>query len=193
MTVRERSTWTVFAGSECASSMDPKTRKYYIALQLLDSDTYISTESISNSMYISKGTATNDINELIPFFEKQGLTLEKRVKYGIRLLGKESQLRIAKASVIRKIVVYQGSQVSRKLQPFFEDLNIEHINAILQEAEEHFGFILSDASYSELLIHCSIIVRRIRKGKVCAIDETELRAYSEMKEWGICGFIADAQ
>lgn len=77
-------------------------------------------------MYISKGTATNDINELIPFFEKQGLTLEKRVKYGIRLLGKESQLRIAKASVIRKIVVYQGSQVSRKLQPFFEDLNIEY-------------------------------------------------------------------
>lgn len=183
---------SLLLGGECASSMDPKTRKYYIALQLLDSDTYISTESISNSMYISKGTATNDINELIPFFEKQGLTLEKRVKYGIRLLGKESQLRIAKASVIRKIVVYQGSQVSRKLQPFFEDLNIEHINAILQEAEEHFGFILSDASYSELLIHCSIIVRRIRKGKVCAIDETELRAYSEMKEWGICRFIADA-
>ena len=27
---------------------------------------------------------------------------------------------------------------------------------------------------------------------MCAIDETELRAYSEMKEWGICRFIADA-
>lgn len=38
-------------------SNDPSIRKYHIALQLLESNTYISMESIAKSLYISKGTA----------------------------------------------------------------------------------------------------------------------------------------
>lgn len=175
---------------ENASSIIPETRKYYIALQLLDGDDYVSMESISQSMYVSKGTIVNDVNKLQEFFEKQGLTLEKKVKYGIKVIGNESKLRIAKANVIRKIVVSQGSQVSRKLQPFFEDIELESINVILQEAEEKFSFILSDASYSELLTHLAIIIKRISKGKSCTITQEELQEYVDSEEWPIVEFIS---
>lgn len=177
---------------ENASSIIPETRKYYIALQLLDGDDYVSMESISQSMYVSKGTIVNDVNKLQEFFEKQGLTLEKKVKYGIKVIGNESKLRIAKANVIRKIVVSQGSQVSRKLQPFFEDIELESINVILQEAEEKFSFILSDASYSELLTHLAIIIKRISKGKSCTITQEELQEYVESEEWPIVEFISQS-
>lgn len=177
---------------ENASSIIPETRKYYIALQLLDGDDYVSMESISQSMYVSKGTIVNDVNKLQEFFEKQGLTLEKKVKYGIKVIGNESKLRIAKANVIRKIVVSQGSQVSRKLQPFFEDIELESINVILQEAEEKFSFILSDASYSELLTHLAIIIKRISKGKSCTITQEELQEYVDSEEWPIVEFISQS-
>lgn len=175
---------------ENASSIVPETRKYYIALRLLDADDYISMESISLEMYVSKGTIVNDVNRLQTFFEKQGLTLDKKVKFGIRVIGSESQLRIAKVNIIRKIVVAQGTQVSRKLQPFFADINLEKMNKILQDAEEKFEFILSDASYSELLTHLSIIVIRIRKGKRCATLKDELKECIESEEWPICEYIA---
>lgn len=162
----------------------PEARKYYVALRLLDTDDYISMESIAESIYVSKGTIVNSINELTPVFEQMGLMLEKKVKYGIRVMGEEGQLRIARAYVIRKLVSNQGNYISSKLQPFFEEINLERINDIIQEAERKLEFILADTSYSELVIQLAIIVKRIQKGKSCTIEE-ELNEYSTKKEWNI--------
>ena len=91
---------------ENASSFLPETRKYYIALELLRSDKYISMESISEKLFVSKGTIMNDVNKLISFFENFDLKLDKSVKYGMILKGTEFKRRIAEAYVLRKIVVY---------------------------------------------------------------------------------------
>lgn len=172
------------------SSFIPEVRKYYIALQLLDSDDFVSMESISHSLYVSKGTIVNDIKKLEIFFEKQGLELEKKVKYGVRIHGEENRLRIAKANVIRSIIVAQGNEASLKLQPFFEGIDLKSINEILQQSEEKFGFVLTDTSYSEMLTHLSIIVKRLFRKKTCFIDEETLQEYREKDEWAICEFMA---
>ncbi|GLC29577.1 BglG family transcription antiterminator [Clostridium omnivorum] len=171
------------------SYISPETRKYYVALKLLDADDYISMESIAESMYVSKGTIVNSINELTPTFEKIGLVLEKKVKYGMRVLGEEGKLRIARAYVIRKLVSNQGNYISSKLQPFFEKINLEKINDIIQEAEKKIEFILSDTSYSELVIQLAIVVKRILKGKSCTIEE-DINKYAGKKELGITQYIS---
>ena len=162
----------------------PETRKFYVALRLLDADDYISMESIAKSIYVSKGTIVNNIKELTPVFEKMGLVLEKKVKYGMHVAGEEGQLRIARAYVIRKLVPNQGNYISSKLQPFFEEINLDKINEIIQEAEKKFEFILGDAFYSEIVIQLAIIVKRIQKGRSCTIEE-EINKYSGKKEWNI--------
>lgn len=167
----------------------PENRKYYVALRLLDAEDYISMESIAESMYVSKGTIVNSINELTPAMEKMGLILEKKVKYGMRLLGEEGKLRIARAYVIRKLVSNQGNYISSKLQQFFEEIDLEKINDIIQEAEKKLEFILPDTSYSELVIQLAIIVKRIGKGKSCTLEE-ELNKYSLKKEWNIMQYIS---
>lgn len=168
----------------------PETRKYYVALRLLDSDDYISMKSIADSIYVSKGTIVNSINELTPAFEKMGLVLEKKVKYGMRVIGTEEQLRIARAYVIRKLVSNQGNYISSKLQPFFEEINLERINDIIQDAEKKLEFVLADTAYSELVIQLAIIVKRIQKGKNCTIEE-ELNKYSSEKEWNITQYLSE--
>lgn len=45
----------------------PEVRKYYIALQLLDSDGYVSMESISNSLYVSQSTIVKDLSQMDDF------------------------------------------------------------------------------------------------------------------------------
>lgn len=173
-----------------SSFLLPETRKYYVALQLFDADDYISMESIAQSMYVSKGTIVNSINELTSFFERQGLILEKKVKYGMRIIGEEQKLRIARACVIRKVLLGQEIHILDKLQPFFEEINLESINEIIQEAEKKLKFIFADTSYSDMIIQLAIIVKRIRKGKTCTFTELELDDYSARKEWNITKYLS---
>ncbi|MEG0365729.1 MAG: PTS sugar transporter subunit IIA [Coprobacillus sp.] len=181
----------ILSNDENASSILPETRKYYIALQILDADDYVSMESISELLYVSKGTIMNDVNRLQTFFEELGMSLEKKVKYGIRVKGSESKLRIAKANVVRKIVVYQGNEVVKKLQPFFEEIDLSCINDILQNAEAHYSFILSDTSFIDLITHLSIIVTRIKQGHYCELEKDELKNYVDNDKDEIAKYIAD--
>lgn len=171
------------------SDILPENRKYYVALRLLEADDYISMESIAESMYVSKGTIVNTINELTPIFERIGLVLEKKVKHGINVLGEEGQIRIATAYVIRNLVPNLGNSISSKLKPFFEEINMERIKDIVKEAQKEMGIILVDTFYSELVIQLCIIVNRILKGKNCTMEE-ELDKYSERKEWNITQYIS---
>lgn len=50
------------------------------------------------------------------------MKLEKKVKYGVRILGEEKHIRIAKANVIQSIIACQGNNTSTKLQPFLTEL-----------------------------------------------------------------------
>ena len=176
---------------EAPCSFIPEVRKYYIALKLLDSDDFISMESISQTMFVSNGTIMNDMNKLETFFQKQGLELERKVKYGVRVRGTEELIRVAKANVIRSIIASQGNDVSLKLQPFFDDIDLSSLNGILQESEEKFSFVLTDASYSEMLLHLAIIIKRLMKKKNCMIDEENLLEYRKKEEWETCCFLGE--
>lgn len=175
---------------ENASSILPETRKYYIALQILDTDEYVSMESISDTLYVSKGTIMNDVNRLASFFQELGLTLEKKVKYGIRVKGSESKKRIAKANVIRKIVVYQGNEVIKKLQPFFEDIDLMKINDMIQGAESCYSFILSDTSYLDLVTHLAIVVERIQANNHCDLTIDEFKNYVDNGEKKVAVYLS---
>lgn len=181
----------LLSNDENASSNLPETRKYYIALQILEANDYVSMESISDILYVSKGTIMNDVNRLQTFFDELGLSLEKKVKYGIRVEGSESKKRIAKANVIRKIVVYQGNEVIKKLQPFFKDIDLSYINDILQDAESHYSFILSDTSFIDLITHLAIIVTRVRQGYLCDLEKDDLKNYIDNDKDKIAKYIAD--
>ncbi|MEG0368055.1 MAG: transcription antiterminator, partial [Coprobacillus sp.] len=181
----------LLSNDENASSILPESRKYYIALQILEAQDYVSMESISDVLYVSKGTIMNDVNRLQTYFEELGLFLEKKVKYGIRVEGSESKKRIAKANVIRKIVVYQGNEVIKKLQPFFEDIDLSIINDIIQNAESRYSFILSDTSFIDLLTHLSIVISRIREGYQCDFEKEQLKNYLDSDKDEIAKFIAE--
>ena len=54
----ERYLKTLLYNTERASEILPESRKYYVAVKLLQQTDFISMESISQELYISKGTVT---------------------------------------------------------------------------------------------------------------------------------------
>lgn len=168
----------------------PENRKYYVLLKLLDAKTFLSMESIADSLYVSKGTVVNDVGEIVPFLKKQGLTLEKRAKYGIRILGKESRVRLAKSAVIGKLVKTEGSGILQKLQPFFKTIDLYRIHKCLHDMEDHYDFTFADMSYTEMVVNVAILIERNREGMLCQAEEAELEGYKRKTEWEIAGYLA---
>ncbi len=174
---------------ENASSFLPETRKYYIALELLRANDYISMESISEKLFVSKGTIMNDVNKLLTFFENFDLKLEKSVKYGMILKGTELKCRIAEAYVLRKIVVYRGDQVLVKLQPFFEHVSLKTIELLLQNTEQKYDLVIADNSYIHFILQVAIMIEHLYQGKKC--DGIQEMNYTQGLEWQMSQYIIE--
>lgn len=174
---------------EKASEILPETRKYYVAIKLLQQEKYISMEAISQELYISKGTVVNDLKELEKFWDRYGLLLIKKVKWGIKISGDEKRIRSAQVAALRKIIGSQGKGLVERAQPFFEDVNLFALKGALLEAEKKFEFVLADISYFEFLIQMSIVVSRNKRGISYEIREAEEQDLKEEKEWSICEYL----
>lgn len=185
----ERYLKTLLYNTERASEILPESRKYYVAVKLLQQTDFISMESISQELYISKGTVINDINELEDFWKRYELELIRKVKYGVRVSGEEKQIRIALAATMKKIVGSRGKGLVERVQPFFEDVNLFALKGALLEAEKKFGFILADISYFDFLVQMAIVVSRNKNGITYDWHETESEELQKEKEWTICEYL----
>jgi len=168
----------------------PENRKYHVLLKLLQAPSYLSMESIADTLYVSKGTIVNDVNEIMPFVEKQGLLIEKKAKYGVRISGKESRIRITQCAVIRRLVRFHGNNLMEKLELFFERSNLQIICSILHEMEDDYGFTFADLSYAEMIVSLAITIERIQQGNFCSPTEGELEGYRRKTQWIIAGYLA---
>lgn len=84
------------------SYLSPEVRKYHLAVELLLKDDYTSMEALAKEYYISKATVLNDLNELDELWEHYGIRFIKKVKYGIKVEGNESQIRSALLEALKR-------------------------------------------------------------------------------------------
>ena len=82
--------------------LSPEVRKYHLAVELLLQDDYTSMEALAKEYYISKATVLNDLNELDELWEHYGVHFIKKVKYGIKVEGNESQIRSALLEALKR-------------------------------------------------------------------------------------------
>lgn len=170
-------------------SSDPSVRKYHIALRLLESDTYISMDSIANSLYISRGTAANDMNELIPFFEKYGLSIERKAKLGTCIKGKESNRRFVWSYLLLKLLPGDETGYIQTLQDFFPSISINSIQCILKDCGKQFGLTLADTSYRECLTLIPIMIKRIQQGSFCEYPKENPHGFTSKLDSHICRYL----
>lgn len=174
------------------SYISSDVRKYYVAAYLLlHNKKFISMESIANLLYVSKGTIVNDVSELISFWEKFGITFIKKVKYGIKAEGSETQIRWALTDVLKKVGGKSGRIENEKIQTLFTKVRLESLKRIIRLAENRFHFVLTDISFDELLIQLAILITRVQMGCVTEPEEKKKQASEGRKAWFVSRYILE--
>lgn len=68
-------------------------RSEYLLTYLMWHKEYVKSEDLCDFLYVSKTTLTRTIKSVENILERYGLSLERRPNYGIRMCGKESDIR----------------------------------------------------------------------------------------------------
>ncbi len=139
------------------------SRRYEVALKLIREKSYITMAQISQDLYFSKSTIANDISELKELFEVYNIVIEKKAKTGIRLAGKEINLRALEVEIIQRLI---GSSIldGNRLSSYFPGYIIENIKETLYKADELYNLNITDISFNIILLHLVIAVERNTKG-----------------------------
>lgn len=150
--------------AEHDSYISTKVRKYYIAVLILNSEGFVSMEAIANRIYVSKGSVVNDVSELNSFWKKFGITLVKKVKYGIRVLGTEKQIRQAFIEALKKTAGTMEKFEAVKKQLLSAEIMTEQLKSVIFETEKRFHFVLTEISFHEFFIQIVVMLERVSKG-----------------------------
>lgn len=144
--------------------LSPEVRKYHLAVELFLQDDYTSMEALAKEYYISKATVLNDLNELDELWEHYGVHFIKKVKYGIKVEGNESQIRSALLEALKRAGGRQKVTVSN-IQSHFTSVELKDLREIIGQMEGRFQFILTDISVGELMLDLAVMLERLSAGK----------------------------
>lgn len=166
-----------------SSPMNPDMRKFYVAYQILDVNEYISAEKISRKLFVSRGTITNDLRAMERFFGRFSLTLDSKARYGLRILGGEPQIRMAKAVILQKLSGSGGRKAIENVRDLMEDVNLQILINILMETEYSWSRVLADVSFNMMIFHMAITIRHSLKGFQCDYSHEMLMKLKDECEW----------
>lgn len=147
------------------SYLSPEIRKYHLAVELLFQDEYTSMEVLAGKYFVSKATVWNDLSELDQFWNQFNIKFVKKVKFGIKVEGAESQIRSALIEALKRVGGKQEVNV-QNIQQYFINIDFNQLRKIIYQVERRFQFVLTDTSIEELLIALAVMIKRISQGKV---------------------------
>lgn len=167
-------------------------RKIRIAKCLLSNRHHQSLETIAEKTFYSKTTVHREIKELQIFFEKYGLQLEQKNRYGIRVVGDEAKIRIVEAELI-KLVLQDGTEnkLLGALESYFSKTLLSQIIALIFEMEDQHDVELPYLSKQGLLIHLAITIDRTKREHHVRLTEDELTSLRKQEEWPLAEFLLD--
>lgn len=167
--------------NESDSYLLPEIRKYHFAVELLFQENFISMELLAKEYYVSRATVVNDLAELDQFWSHFNLQFIKKVKYGIKVEGAESQIRSALIEALKKAGGKKKTEAAN-IQKHFENVDFNMLRKIINQVEGRFQFILTDASGEELVIALAVMIKRVSQGKV--MDQSDTFPHTETRRMG---------
>lgn len=133
-------------------------RSEYLLAYLIWHTDYVKSEYLCDFLYVSKTTLTRSIKTVEMILKRYDLGIERRPNYGIRLCGKESDIR-------RLISDYF---IKRNCFGDFYDLHGEkemlHLADHVRELMGKYGIRLSETSFENFINYVYVAWKRMRHG-----------------------------
>lgn len=150
---------------------DQSSRISYIISRLLDSNDYLKSADLANEMYISRSQISNDIKLAKNMLSSYHLTLISKPYYGIKIIGKENDIR---NYIIQEKLKIKNLVCDEITHSFSSHEHIDDINNIVIKILTHSHYIISDIALQNLILHIVTAVNRIKSGHLIHMDSLNI-------------------
>lgn len=147
---------------------DQSSRISYIISRLLDSNDYLKSADLADEMYISRSQISNDIKLAKNMLSSYHLTLISKPYYGIKIIGKENDIRNYIIQEKIKNLVCDEITHSFSSHEHIDDIN----NIVIKILNSH--YIISDIALQNLILHIVTAVNRIKSGHLIHMDSLNI-------------------
>ena len=168
-----------------ASSVAARTA--YLANDLLLRDDWVTLDTLAEVLFVSRACISGDLKRIEPLFARYGLSLEKRPRYGIRVVGSEIGRRLCLTdAAIRRLTETSEHDglLDRELTPLLHE-----VSSCVDEVLEQESFSINSLSYQNLVTHIAIAILRIRRGSYIQA-ETITSSIAGTRELAVAQLIA---
>lgn len=150
---------------------DQSSRISYIISRLLDSNDYLKSADLADEMYISRSQISNDIKLAKNMLSSYHLTLISKPYYGIKIIGKENDIR---NYIIQEKLKIKNLVCDEITHSFSSHEHIDDINNIVIKILTHTHYIISDIALQNLILHIVTAVNRIKSGHLIHMDSLNI-------------------
>ncbi|MBC1716072.1 PRD domain-containing protein [Listeria welshimeri] len=150
--------------------MFAEDRTDYIIRYLLLKNDYVKLEKLAEELFVSKSTINLDILEVKRKLKENGLKVEKRASYGIRITGVEVAIRFCFSRYL--LVESANPLITDTERNFFSEVNLEMIEQVVISNIAKYNIHMTDISVKNLIIHIAIAVCRVKDN--CYVHVTDL-------------------
>lgn len=192
---------------EIKKEYSKQERRRLLLGELLSSKEPLKSYYFTSKYGISDGTLSNDLDSVSQYLLPYHIEVVRRQGLGIYLEGKESDFRMAIASVLydtldekeiielisgkeEKFLKSEiGAAIESRLLNLIDLKTIQSIENVLLKAEEKLNIKYTDSGYIGLIVHLSLAMKRIENHETISMDKSMLEQLQELPEFSIAAEI----
>lgn len=140
-------------------------RMNYLLAYLLNQKEYVKADDLCDFLYISKGTLTNTLRQVEEIYRKYHIQIEKKPNYGIKVKGREFDIRQCMMDVFVKKDGLEGIGRQRQTE------EIQTLGRMVYQGIQKYGIEFSEIAYNDFVEHIYIALRRIRQQQFVELEE----------------------
>lgn len=146
--------------------LSKEERKIMISILLIESSEYITLSKIADTLYVSRATIINDLNNVKEYLKSGNLAVLSHANKGLRVEGFESDKRNFLLKAILSDKDYKNLIYSVNKENVLMDSEMDKIHKIINEQEHYHETYLTDSSYNKLKNYIMISISRLRRGEM---------------------------
>ncbi|MDT3994642.1 BglG family transcription antiterminator [Mammaliicoccus fleurettii] len=151
-------------GPEQENINDSKDRQYYILNLLLFKKVGITIEQLSEQLYISRSTVSQDIATIKKIIAQYNLGIVSKQQHGIAIEGDERDKRHFIMDYFLGNHFFHSINKYFQETPLLQQINMEELAIIVVDETRESKVYLSDYILQNLVLHLGLMIRRLLDG-----------------------------
>lgn len=190
--------------------LSPTERLHISILCLLTCEQPLLIKQLEPRLGVSRPTVLRDMDKAEKWLEERNLSLIRRPHFGFKAVGNEDDWREAVVNLLLDTVgempllaLCAGSKAAlrsqlkgkvgllRGLSAFFEDLDLSYSKELVDSIERTLHLQFTDKACISLVLHLTILIRRVQQGKIVELTPEHLEALREQREFHAAKVMAE--